>query len=161
MSRLGDLLIVFFGDWYLYIVLLIFGYSAAREYQKGSMAAMYSYLTALIAALVARFGVAEVIRIFYHRPRPFLALGVSHLINDSSYSFPSGHTILIFALGVATHFFNKRLAYFLYISGVVIGIARVMGGVHYPSDILGGIILGLITGVAVYSIARTVLNLKI
>jgi undecaprenyl-diphosphatase len=47
-------------------------------------------------------------------------------------------------------FVNKRLAYFLYTAGLIVGIARVAGGVHYPSDILGGIILGIIIGFVTY-----------
>ena len=107
-----------------------------------------------MAALVARFGIAEAIRLFYHESRPFTALGISHLINDSTYSFPSGHTIFLFALGAATNFFNKKLAYFIYASALLIGFARVAGGVHYPSDIVGGIVLGAATGVCVYLAAQ-------
>jgi undecaprenyl-diphosphatase len=51
----------------------------------------------------------------------------------------------MFALATATYYFNKKLAYFLFASGLVIGLARVAGGVHYPSDVLGGIFLGILT----------------
>jgi membrane-associated phospholipid phosphatase len=41
---------------------------------------------------------------------------------------------------------NKKLAYCIYALGVIIGLARVAGGVHYPSDIVGGAVLGICTG---------------
>lgn len=155
VSAWGDLLIVFFAKYYLYVVLAVFAYAAWSAYgQARERVWLWKYGIALAAAFFARFGLAEVIRYFYHHERPFVALGVSHLITDTAYSFPSGHAIFIFALGAATHFFNKKLAYFLYASGLLIGIARIAGGVHYPSDILGGAVLGLITGAVVCWVAK-------
>jgi len=87
--------------------------------------------------------------------RPFIALNLpQHVLTDHSYAFPSGHTAVVFTLATATHFFNKKLAYFLYASGLVIGLARIAGGVHYPSDIAGGIILGIFIGFIVYKLWR-------
>jgi undecaprenyl-diphosphatase len=85
--------------------------------------------------------------------RPFIALNLpQHVLADHSYAFPSGHTTLVFTLATATYFFNKKLAYFLYASGLIIGLARIAGGVHYPSDIVGGIILGILIGFIVYKL---------
>ena len=103
-----------------------------------------------MAALVARFGVAELIRFAYHRPRPYVALRIPHLLSDSAYSFPSGHTIFLFALAVAVYGIHKKFAYWLFAAGVLIGAARVAAGVHYPSDILGGAVLGTLTGYLVF-----------
>ena len=113
---------------------------------------MVPYFVAILSASVARFGVGSLIRFFYHHPRPFITLSLAHLINDNTYSFPSGHTIFMFGLATATYFFNKKLAYFLYASGLVIGLARIVGGIHYPSDILGGIMLGILIGFIVYKL---------
>jgi undecaprenyl-diphosphatase len=151
ISRWIDLVIIFFGEYFLYIAILVFIYFAYRIYKKGKIKLLRLYVLAVFSALVARFGVASIIRFFYHMPRPFVALSLpQHLINDTAYSFPSGHTIFIFALATVTYFFNKKLAYFLYVSGFLIGLARIAGGVHYPSDILGGIVLGVIVGVIFY-----------
>lgn len=159
LSIWGDALIVFFARWYFYIVLAVFVYAAWQGY-RGIASNLYNYAVALIAALIARFGVAEIIRYFYHHDRPYVAIaGLPHLLTDNAYSFPSGHTIFLFALGAVSHFFNKKLAYFLYVSGLVIGLARVAAGVHYPSDIVGGIIIGAATGVCVYLLAERFLTL--
>jgi len=145
-----DFLIIFFGKYFLYVVLLVFAFFMYQSWRKGNIPKLYSYAIATVSAIIARLGVASFIRFFYHRPRPFLALSLPHLITDNAYSFPSGHTIFLFALATATYFFNKKLAYFLYVSGAVIGFARVAGGVHYPSDILGGAALGTLMGFIVY-----------
>ncbi len=145
-----DRLIVFFGEYLIYILLAILFYFMWDAFRTEQMRKVYGYCVAVAGALIARFGVVEIIRHYYHRPRPFLVLHLPHLLSDTSYSFPSGHTIFLFALATGVLFVNKRFAYFLYAAGLIVGIARVAGGVHYPSDILGGMALGMITGFAVY-----------
>ena len=107
------------------------------------------YVGALITSGVA-YGVVQIVRLFYHRLRPFVAFHIPHLLTDTAYSFPSAHTAVLFALATATYFFNKKLSYVIFAAGVVVGVARIMGGVHYPTDILGGIILGIATSGILY-----------
>lgn len=149
-SAQQDFLIMFFASYLLYIVLAGFVYSAYIYRSKQHTIA--PYIAALVSALLARFVVAESIRFLYHHPRPFVELGIPHLITDLSYSFPSGHAIFMFTLATAVYFFNKRLAIWLYIAAVCTGVARVAAGVHYPSDILGGAVLGIVCGMLFYAI---------
>jgi undecaprenyl-diphosphatase len=149
-----DFLIVFFGEYSLYVLLAILGYFLCVALLTGKMKRAYGYCVAALAGLVARFGVAEAIRFIYHRPRPFVGLHVSHLLTDTSHSFPSGHTIFLFALATVLLFVHRRLGYFFLGAGLVVGLARVAGGVHYPSDIAGGAVLGVITGLLVYALWR-------
>jgi len=138
-----DALVVFFATFYIFLILAVFAGFAYRDYHNKKQA-LYWYTFAVIAALIARFGVASIIRLFYHRLRPFIAFHLRHpLVTDTSYSFPSGHTIFLFALATGAFFVNKRLSHVLYASAFLVGFARVIAGVHYPSDILGGIILGI------------------
>ena len=159
-SMFGDSLIIFFAKYLLYFVAFIFGLFIFQSWRKGNISKLYSYGMAVLTAIVARFGLASLIRFFFHRPRPFLVFNISHLINNNEYSFPSGHTIFLFALATATYFFNKRLAYFLYISGILIGLARVAAGVHYPSDIVGGIVLGVFTGIIMHKYLKKYFTLR-
>jgi undecaprenyl-diphosphatase len=147
-----DWSVLFFGEYYLYILFVIFGYFLYKEIRNRRLNGLYGYFFAGIAAITARFGVAELIRLFYHRPRPFIALHLKHLLTDYAYSFPSGHTIFIFALATGVFFVNRKFAYFLYASGVIVGLARIAGGVHYPSDIVGGAILGILTSYLLYQV---------
>lgn len=146
----SDFLIVFFGQYFIFIVFIIFLYAAYLAYKKRkNIAALRSYIGALVASVVA-YGVVDIVRLFYHHPRPFIAFNIPHLLTDNAYSFPSAHTAVLFALATATYFFNKKLSYFIFATGFVVGIARVAGGVHYPSDILGGIIFGMATSGILY-----------
>src|SRR3989344_3231751 len=61
-----------------------------------------------IAGIVARFGVTELIRFFYQRPRPFLELPTNQLLTSNEWSFPSGHATFFFALSTAVYLYNKK-----------------------------------------------------
>lgn len=148
-STLLDAVIVFFATYLIYVVIVGMVCLVAHAWYMRKREKSLGYLVALAAAVAARFVVASGIRISYERPRPFLALGISHLLTDSAYSFPSGHTIFMFALATVTYRYNKTLSWLLAATGLLIGLARVAGGVHYPSDILGGIVLGILIGLVV------------
>lgn len=86
----------------------------------------------------------------YDRPRPSL---VPHLVRVSSASFPSGHalaatTVYLTLAALLSRLVEDRLAR-AYIVGVgltlalIVGFSRVFLGVHYPSDVLGGWVVGL------------------
>jgi undecaprenyl-diphosphatase len=59
---------------------------------------------------------------------------------------PSGHATLFFALSAVIYFYNKKLGIFCFISSTLIVLARVFGGIHWPSDVLAGAIIGILSG---------------
>ena len=75
---------------------------------------------------------------------------------ESDKSFPSGHTTAAFSAMTAVFLVgNKRISWLAFLFGILMGISRIYLGVHYPSDVLGGILVGLIAGsVAVFIISR-------
>ncbi len=146
-----DWLIVFVGEYSFYLLMLFVSYLVCKEWlAEGRSVKFYGYLVAILGAIIARLCITEIIRMFYQRIRPYAELHLTHLLTDTSYSFPSGHTIFLFALATGVYQVNKKLAYFLYAYGALVGLARIAGGVHYPSDILGGAVLGICTGYLVF-----------
>lgn len=103
----------------------------------------------LIASpILSRLIIAETIRLFWLRPRPPIILtGARQLIeigaNEKLNSFPSGHATFFFALATAVYFSNKKLGLALLFGTGLIGLARIFVGVHWPSDILGGVAIGV------------------
>ncbi len=91
---------------------------------------------------------SSVIKPLVGRLRPCQALeGVRLLVGcGGGKSFPSSHAVNNFACAVVlSHFFPRaRISLFVFVS--LVAISRVYVGVHYPSDILGGAVLGMLIG---------------
>ena len=90
------------------------------------------------------------------RMRPFTVnTGVELLINaPKDFSFPSGHTAASFAAAFALLFVKNKLWIPSMILASLIAFSRVYLYVHYPTDVLAGILLGLIVSVAANVICR-------
>lgn len=80
------------------------------------------------------------------RERPFLELtGYNNLISaPMSYSFPSGHTMSSFTAATVLYCRQKSSSIFFYTVAALIGFSRIYLFVHYPSDVLGGAVLGIL-----------------
>ncbi|OGK15137.1 hypothetical protein A2690_00020 [Candidatus Roizmanbacteria bacterium RIFCSPHIGHO2_01_FULL_39_12b] len=99
-----------------------------------------------LATLLSRGIITEAFRFFYDRPRPFVALGFQPLISqDIAGSFPSGHAAFYFALALCLYLFNKKWGWWFMVLSLFMGLARVFVGVHYPSDILGGMAIAAVS----------------
>ncbi|MCS4492063.1 phosphatase PAP2 family protein [Corynebacterium sp. ES2794-CONJ1] len=85
---------------------------------------------------------AEGIKMIIARPRPDIA---GHLVEVTSFAFPSGHATAITACAsMATIIWGWKKTWWTYIVAIAVYISRLYTGVHWMSDIIGGIILGLI-----------------
>jgi undecaprenyl-diphosphatase len=117
-----------------------------RLVSRGARPAAYGYASALVSSW-ALYGLTKLL---VHRPRPRV---ISHLAHDAGwYSYPSGHTILaplVFVLGaiIWTRSWARPEARLgLVLAGVSLSLAiagsRVYLGAHYPTDVIGGLLLG-------------------
>ena len=138
--HIADLLIIFLGEYFPYIFIGLFLLLVLRAKKKGPL-----FWIPVISAVIARLGIVPLIRFFYHRPRPFMIYHVHQLITDNTWSFPSGHATFFFALAAGTFFFNKSWGIGFFVAAFLVSLGRVAGGVHYPSDILAGMIIGTVT----------------
>ncbi len=86
------------------------------------------------------------------RVRPYEVIeGLTRLIGEQSdKSFPSGHTAASFAFVSVLWFVKapKKLSITCTVIAMLISLSRLYVGVHYPSDIIGGVLIGIICGFA-------------
>lgn len=109
----------------------------------------------LAAGILARFGITELIRFIWPRTRPFLEGNVSLLLEKiNQAAFPSGHTAFFFALSLIVYFYNKKAGILFFVASTLMGVARVSSGVHWPTDILAGAVVGLFSAWLIHRIFR-------
>ncbi len=84
------------------------------------------------------------------RPRPFTVHPqvLLQVAPPDGFSFPSGHTSASFAAATALALGDRRAALPAYLIAVLIGFSRLFFYVHYPSDVLAGLLLGCAIGFA-------------
>jgi undecaprenyl-diphosphatase len=99
--------------------------------------------TALIFGTILGEGI---IKPLIERNRPFVNILSLKLLIPSpiSYSFPSGHSLVAFAVSGVILKYLKKLGVILIILASLIAFSRLYLLVHYPSDVLAGIIIGLL-----------------
>lgn len=113
-----------------------------------------------LAVIVSRGLVTEMIRAFYDRPRPFTALGLDPLLGTAAGgSFPSGHAVALFAVAMITFLFLRRYptyggwrreAVWLFAIAALTGVLRIFAGIHWPSDVLGGALIGILSAYLIW-----------
>ncbi|MEC4568711.1 undecaprenyl-diphosphatase [Paenibacillus sp. CMAA1739] len=92
----------------------------------------------------------------FYRDRPFVGHTVIQLIHhDPNASFPSNHALGAFALAAILWLHHQKYRVLWMVLAVLIAISRVWTGVHYPSDILAGALIGTGCAVGVHKFIRS------
>lgn len=152
-SVILDDLGIFFAEWFPY--LLVLGFLILVFSQEGWRKRLYWFAEGAIAIMVSRGLVTEFIRLFYHVQRPFSFYNFVPLIAESGWSFPSGHAAWFFAMAMTIWYMNRKWGVWFFIFAIINGIARVYVGVHWPLDILGGAIVGILSAVFAHWLLKT------
>lgn len=146
--------ISFLGKDGIILILLSIGLTLFKKTRKCGTAM-------LIALTIGAILTNCCLKILIARPRPYadtesafyrlwLLVGQN---TESDKSFPSGHTTAAFAAMTGLFFTtNRKYSWTGFIFAVLMGVARIYLVVHFPSDVLAGVIVGILSGVAAYII---------
>ena len=121
--------------WILSAVILLF----SKKYRKGGIAML---IALAVGAILGSF----ILKPLVARPRPFHAMGELPLLIKipTDFSFPSGHTMSSFSAAFILNHINRKFGYFAIPLAILIAFSRLYLYVHFPSDVLAGLVLGIL-----------------
>lgn len=119
-------------------------------------------ITMFIALIFSQVIGEMIIKNIVQRPRPSTYIAISEMLikKPNSFSFPSGHTSSVECALVISYYFRNYGKY-IWIPAILIAFSRLYLYVHYPSDIIGGAVLGLICGYIGITIWKRIENREI
>lgn len=138
-----DWIAVFFADYLGYFIFSVFLILVFKKRSWREKIYFFSFVS--LSLILARGIIAETMKFFIARPRPFFVLNFQPLIdaNGINASMPSGHAAFYFALAAAVFLFNAKTGGWFFGAAFLIGLARIFTGVHWPTDILVGAAVGV------------------
>lgn len=116
-------------------------------FKKTRVAGIYSAMALLGSVVLNNL----ILKNLIHRVRPYEVIeGLTLMVKKATdFSFPSGHTAASFASSVAMcRKIRKPYAVLLILLAGLIAFSRLYIGIHYPTDILGGLVTGIGLGIA-------------
>lgn len=161
----ADRAMEYIGEYGIVLALVVLGLWAwwrvtrRRESREEAVAGFAGLMWAPLAAAVALL-VNIPIRGFVERPRPFVDhRGLDVLVpGKSDYSFVSDHSTLAMALAVGIFMVHRKAGLAGAVLALLAGVSRVYMGVHYPTDVIGGLALGMAVTLLLAPIAMWLLT---
>ncbi|OJI09106.1 MAG: hypothetical protein COV08_02185 [Candidatus Vogelbacteria bacterium CG10_big_fil_rev_8_21_14_0_10_49_38] len=132
--------------WFLIAGLAIWLALAKDKIKTGRQIAL-----ALSAAIITWF-IASLVKYNFPSPRPFEVLPNLEplFVTGRGDAFPSGHAAFFGALALALFWQNRLAGLGFLLGAILISIARILAGVHWPVDIIAGFVLALVISSLVY-----------
>lgn len=126
-------------------------------FRKTRFAGATSALSMILTLLVVNLGIKNIVA----RTRPYEAIeGLERIIEaQSDFSFPSGHTAHSFAVAVVLFMLlPKKWGITTLVFAFIMGFTRLYVGVHYPTDVIGGALIGTVIAIISLCITRYIRN---
>lgn len=105
-------------------------------------------LAPLVGVTAVGFAAVSFFRKRFNAPRPYECCAIAPLIarDGAGKSFPSRHAFSAFAIAASWFAASAPVAVVLLVAAVVLAVCRVLGGVHFPRDVVVGALIGSATG---------------
>jgi undecaprenyl-diphosphatase len=104
-----------------------------------------------LVALPLAYGLARVLGMLYGHQQPFAEQGFEPLVPHSvDNSFPSDHSAAAGVLAGVASLYNRSLGVLLWVLAVGVAAGRMLAGLHYPLDVIVGLVLGGVCAAVAY-----------
>lgn len=137
---------IFFAKYFVCILLVLIFLIFLKKWRV--------ILQSLLAVFLAKFVIVDLIKFFWERPRPYIENNVNQILEYTGASFPSGHAAISFALSFVVYKYNKKAGILFFVASFLISVSRVFVGIHWPSDILVGALVGIFSGWLILKLFR-------
>lgn len=122
------------------VIFLIFAWILFFNRRK-----MYYFSLFFLSGFVSWI-ISVILKNIWKIPRPFATMHLTPLHSEVGYSFPSGHATFFAALAVSMFLVDKKAGIIFSIIAILVGLSRIVIGVHYPTDVLAGLAVGALVG---------------
>ena len=143
-----DTLAIFAAEYMPVVVILALAILWIAKGNNTRDVILYGVYAAIIGLVIN-----YIIGLVYFHPRPFtIGLGTQIFQYPAETSFPSDHTTFMVSIALIFLYFKETRVYgiILLILGLIGGFARVFSGVHFPLDILGSIMVSIISTLIIF-----------
>jgi undecaprenyl-diphosphatase len=138
--------IYIFGAKYLFLASIIIAVYYFLKIEKKK-----EFFKFAIFSLPLSLAIAKIFNLIYFDPRPFVVNNFEPLIKHAvDNGFPSDHTLLAASLAALVTVFDCKIGGLLWLIALAVGISRVLVGVHHIIDIVGSIVISIISAAVVY-----------
>lgn len=145
-----DTLGIFLAQYFEYILLFVLALFLFKNFKRYLEMVVESFFAAILAKEIF----VDIIRQLIPRARPFVNGFKLLIYHPVTAAFPSAHAAFYFAIATIIYLYNKKTGILFLFSAFLIVIARVFTGVHWPSDIFVGSLLGIISALIVNRVGK-------
>lgn len=144
---------IFFAKYSIYVlaIFLVFKWVQKRNDDQYRVNLLISILTAVSSELVGKLIAGKL----YYHTQPFTVLNEVHQLipKDVGNSYPSDHTIIFFSFMIILFLGTKTWSRYNYLLvAILVSLSRIFVGVHYPSDVLTGMLISILIGIIWYQL---------
>lgn len=131
------------NNWYIAYVILL-----GISWTKGGIRGKIAVIGVILLIVASDQTGYRLLKEFFARPRPCDVLTdvITPIGCTGTFSFPSNHALNNFAAALFFYKLFPKLKWVLFVTASLIAISRVYLGLHYPSDIIGGALIGILFG---------------
>lgn len=146
-----DVSAIFFGKYFGYFLILLLISFLIKNSKKYSPMVLQAFFGAVLAKEIF----VDILHQILKKPRPFVDNQIYLLIeHETTPAFPSAHAAFYFAMATVVYLHDKKIGLPFFLASFLIVLGRVLSGVHWPSDIIAGSLIGIFSALLVNRAAK-------